>query len=108
MLTDGNDMAGALREVFAVDMTVARGACVGCGLVGPVAQALVYGRAPGYVARCPGCGGVLLRLVRGPAGAWLDLRGVVCLQIPLPAGEGPPLLDPVPSNGPGSDRPTAP
>jgi Family of unknown function (DUF6510) len=39
---------------------------------------------PGVVARCPGCGQVLLR-VRGPGRAWLDLRGPAYLQVPVPA-----------------------
>ena len=81
---DGNVLAGPLGEVFAVDLTAAIGRCAGCGLVGPVASLRVYAQAPGLVARCPGCDGVVLRLVRGPRGAWLDLRGAVCLEIPLP------------------------
>jgi len=83
---DGNALAGPLREIFAVDITVATVRCASCGLTGPVATLKVYGqagRAPGSVARCPGCEAVLLRLVRGPNTAWLDLRGTVSLQIPL-------------------------
>lgn len=80
---DGNALAGPLREVFAVDMTAAQGRCEGCGRVGPVATLVLYRQAPGLVARCPGCGAVALRLVRGPDRAWLDLRGVTCLEIPL-------------------------
>jgi Family of unknown function (DUF6510) len=82
---DGNALAGSLGEVFAVDVTAAIGRCVGCGLAGPVAGLRVYSRAPGLVGRCPGCGEVVLRFVRGPDAAWLDLRGTVCLRIPLPA-----------------------
>ncbi|MDP9219743.1 MAG: DUF6510 family protein [Actinomycetota bacterium] len=81
---DGNVLAGALREVFAVDVTTARAECVGCGQVNVVGQATVYADGPGAVARCPGCQSVVLRLVRGPTRAWLDLRGVVCLQLELP------------------------
>jgi hypothetical protein len=80
---DGNAMAGPLREVFAVDVTAAQGRCVGCGRLGPVASLVLYTHAPGMVARCPGCDAVVLRLVRGPDRAWLDLRGVTCLEIPL-------------------------
>ncbi len=80
---DGNALAGPLREIFAVDMTAASGQCVACGQTGPVAALRVYTSAPGLVARCPGCDEVVLRLVRGPSGAWLDLRGCVSLQIPL-------------------------
>lgn len=83
--TDGNALAGPLAEIFAVDVTAAVGRCVGCGLAGPVAALRVYERAPGLVARCPGCDEVVLRLVRGPDRAWLDLRGAMSLQIPLPA-----------------------
>ncbi|GII29290.1 DUF6510 family protein [Planotetraspora mira] len=93
---DGNALAGPLREIFAVDVTAAAGQCVHCGLAGPVASLRVYGPAPGMVARCPGCDEVVLRLVRGPDSAWLDLRGTVSLRIPLPGpgvpdgtGEGP-------------------
>ena len=84
---DGNALAGPLREIFAVDVTAAVGQCVSCGLIGPVAAMRVYQRAPGAVARCPGCEEVILRLVRGPRAAWLDLRGTVSLQIPLPVAE---------------------
>lgn len=80
---DGNALAGPLREIFAVDLTVASGRCAGCGRVDTVAGWHVYREAPGAVARCAGCDMVLLRLVRGPDRAWLDLRGLVCLQIAL-------------------------
>ena len=80
---DGNALAGPLREIFAIDLTAARGQCVNCGLANAVAALHVYTRAPGLVARCPACGAVVLRLVRGPDAAWLDLRGSVSLRIPL-------------------------
>ena len=81
---DGNEMAGPLRELFAVDVTMARGRCVGCGLMSEVAVTRVYDRAPGLVARCPGCEAVLMRVVRGPDRAWLDLRGLSVLEFSLP------------------------
>ena len=81
---DGNVLAGALREVFAVDLTTARGRCAGCGQDNVLAEVVVYADGPGTVARCPGCGSVVLRLVRGPGHVWLDLRGVVSLQVELP------------------------
>ncbi len=81
---DGNDLAGAIRELFAADVTVARGRCVACGQEGMVAEAHVYYRAPGLVARCPSCEAVLLRVVRGPGRAWLDMRGVSYLEFALP------------------------
>ena len=48
-----------------------------------MAEARVFDHAPGLVARCPACDQVLLRLVRGPDRAWLDLRGLTYLQVPL-------------------------
>jgi predicted RNA-binding Zn ribbon-like protein len=81
---DGNALAGPLRELFAVDLTVARGRCAGCGRVDVVAELRVYADAPGLVARCPSCDAVMLRLVRAPDRAWLDLRGVVALEVPMP------------------------
>jgi Family of unknown function (DUF6510) len=80
---DGNVMAGALREVFAVDVTTARAECVGCGQVNVVGAVEVYTSGPGLVARCPGCAAVVLRLVSGPDRRWLDLRGVVCLELEM-------------------------
>ena len=79
---DGNALAGPLREVFAVELTAARGTCAGCGRSGPLAEARVYARAPGLVARCPGCAAVLLRLVAGPDRTWLDLRGLAVIEVP--------------------------
>lgn len=81
---DGNMLAGALGELFAVDVTSAVGTCVSCGTSGAIAQTRVYTDAPGLVARCPACGEVVLRLARGPGRAWLDLRGLTCLQLTVP------------------------
>lgn len=81
---DGNMLAGPLREVFAVDLTAATLRCGTCGLTGPVARMRVYPHAPGLVARCPACLVVLLRLVRTPGDAWLDLRGATFVRIPMP------------------------
>jgi hypothetical protein len=81
---DGNRMAGGLADLFAVDLTVARGRCSGCGRVEALAQARVFDDAgPGMVARCSGCESVLMRVVRAPDRAWLDLRGLSYLELPL-------------------------
>jgi Family of unknown function (DUF6510) len=81
---DGNALAGPFREIFTVDTTSAACRCVNCGRTGPVASLRVYTHAPGLVGRCPACEQVVLRFVRGPAAAWLDLRGTVSLRIDLP------------------------
>jgi hypothetical protein len=81
---DGNVLAGPLGEVFAVDLTSAVGQCATCGARAAMAQAHVYLDSPGAVARCQTCGQVLLRLVRADDRAWLDLRGISCLELSLP------------------------
>jgi len=78
---DGNVLGGELGELFTVDITTATGQCASCGATGTIAQTMVYTDAPGLIARCPSCGEVMLRLVRGPGRAWLDLRGIACLQL---------------------------
>ena len=83
---DGNLMAGPLSEVFALDLTTARGRCRGCGNTVAVATLRVYGPEPGLVGRCPGCDLVLLRVVRTPDAVWLDLGGLTSLRIPAPSG----------------------
>ncbi|MFI7024539.1 DUF6510 family protein [Micromonospora sp. NPDC049900] len=82
---DGNMLDGPLGEVFAVDLSTATGRCAHCGTAGPMAGLRVYSHAPGLVARCPACADVMLRLVRAPDRAWLDLRGATFLQFPMPS-----------------------
>ena len=77
---DGNAAAGALSEVFAVDVTAAIGQCAGCGSRGPLGGAASYLDAPGTVLRCQSCDHVLVRVVTSPDRYWLDLRGLVVLQ----------------------------
>ena len=82
--SDGNALAGPLQDIFRVDVTAAVGGCGNCGRTGPMAEVRVFDHAPGVVARCSVCDQVLLRLVRGPGRAWLDLRGLTYLQFPAP------------------------
>jgi hypothetical protein len=78
---DGNAAGGMLGEIFPFDMTLVRGLCAHCGAFGEMAEQVLYVDAPGLVLRCNQCSGVLVRVVRGGGRMWLDLRGVVCLQI---------------------------
>jgi hypothetical protein len=80
---DGNALAGTLAEFFTVEITAAVARCAHCLRTGPLAEAVVYVGAPGTVARCPGCGWALLRVVRGPDRCWLNMTGVQCLQVPV-------------------------
>ena len=83
---DGNATAGDLAGVFAFDVTTAVTTCAACRQVHTVATLRAYVQAPGLVLRCSSCGAVQVRLVRGADRAWLDLRGVQVLEIPLPDG----------------------
>jgi uncharacterized protein DUF6510 len=78
---DGNALGGTLLELFGTEMTIATGVCGSCGLAGEVATLRVYLRAPGAVARCPGCDSVLMKIVRSPDHTWLDLSGLRTLEI---------------------------
>jgi Family of unknown function (DUF6510) len=78
---DGNALAGDLFEVFGVDMTAARCTCATCGASGFVAEAAVYMRGPGRVARCRDCGQLLIVLVTIRGITCVDLRGVADLQM---------------------------
>jgi uncharacterized protein DUF6510 len=73
---DGNAAAGILSEVFAAEMTVARGTCAGCGATNALGSALLYAHAPGTVLRCPSCTAILMCIVRMPDGFVVDLSGV--------------------------------
>ena len=83
---DGNVAAGDLADVFAFDVTVAVTTCATCHHAHPVAALRAYVKAPGLVLRCFSCDAVQARLVRSPERAWLDMRGVELLEIPVPAG----------------------
>jgi hypothetical protein len=82
---DGNAIGGLLLQVFGVEMTAARGVCGHCGAAGPVAEMVVYVRAPGTVVRCRSCGSVLMVLVEVRGIACVDLGGLADLAV----GPGP-------------------
>ncbi len=70
---DGNAIGGALQTAFGDDMTAKDGTCASCGATYPLAEARVYLRAPGAVARCRACESVLVVLV--------EARGLVCVDL---------------------------
>jgi hypothetical protein len=86
---DGNALAGPLRELFTGDVTVASWQCADCGTHGVIAELRVYDHAPGLVGRCYGCETVVLRLVRAPDRAWLEINGTVRMQMPVDAEPAP-------------------
>jgi hypothetical protein len=77
---DGNAIGGDLLELFGVDLTAATCTCASCGTSGYVAEAVVYLRGPGRVARCRACGELLFVLVTIRDITCVDLRGVVGLR----------------------------
>ena len=80
---DGNATAGDLTDVFTFDVTTAVTTCANCRHTHPMATLGAYLQAPGIVLRCTSCDAVQVRFVRSPERAWLDLRGVEVLQIPV-------------------------
>jgi hypothetical protein len=88
---DGNAAAGELSKIFTMDVTAAEGQCAHCGTRKRFAEARLYMQAPGVVARCAVCGGVLLRLVNTGQRVFLDLRGMTYLALDssqFPASSG--------------------
>jgi hypothetical protein len=80
---DGNVAGGELSDIFVGDVTGAIGQCGGCGESAALAQMHAYVSAPGLVLRCACCQSVLMRVVRGPTCAWLDVRGLTHLRLSL-------------------------
>jgi hypothetical protein len=60
---DGNAIAGALLEHFGHEMTMAEVRCSHCQSTSLMAELRVYMKAPGAVARCPGCDDVVMVIV---------------------------------------------
>lgn len=82
MRLDGNAAAGALREIFSREVTVAAATCAGCKMEHEVGTLLEYGHAMGIVLRCPGCNTAMLRLARTPGWLRLDATGISYLRVP--------------------------
>jgi hypothetical protein len=87
---DGNAIGGLLIDVFGTEMTAASSTCATCGATRPVAELVVYRRAPGTVVRCRTCGSVLMVFVKAHGVTGVDLSGLASLNPPgpvfIPAG----------------------
>ena len=79
---DGNLLAGPLSSMFSSDLTVAVASCAHCGRSDQLASAAVYGAPMGLIARCPGCGEVLMRYAVTSHARTLDMRGIAALHLP--------------------------
>ena len=78
---DGNSVAGEMTEIFAMDVTAAEGQCSHCGTIKHLAEAHVYVKCPGVVARCAVCQQVLLRFVSVRQQVFIDVRGLTDLSL---------------------------
>ena len=85
---DGNAAAGALREVFALDLVAASCTCASCGGTTALAEHLLYADAPGLVLRWPGCSGAVLRCTSDGGCVRLDLSASRLLVLDLPDRDG--------------------
>ena len=81
---DGNAAAGALGQIFAVEVTTAILTCDACGHEGPIGGLRLYGNGPGQVLRCTSCGAVNLRFVEVRDQLILDLKGATKMVFTLP------------------------
>lgn len=78
---DGNAIGGDLFQAFGADLTGARCVCAACFAAAFVAEAVVYMRGPGRVARCRACGEPLIVLVTVSDITCVDISGIAELQI---------------------------
>ncbi len=76
---DGNAIGGLLHDVFGAEMTTAMGTCGTCGATAPIAEAVVYLRAPGTVVRCRTCTAVLMVVVQRGEQNCVSLAGLASL-----------------------------
>ncbi len=80
---DGNASAGLLAEIFAHDLTAARGRCAGCGTVAQIGSQHLYGLSagPGAVLRCSTCESVLMVIVDAGTRYRLGVQGLTWLEV---------------------------
>ena len=85
---DGNAAAGKLREVFAYDLTAARGECAACGAIGEIGSQhlYMYPLSPGAVLRCQFCQGILMVFVNAGGRYRIGMQGLKWLEIHAAAG----------------------
>jgi hypothetical protein len=97
---DGNAIGGLLIDVFGADMTAAESVCGNCGASRPVAELVVYRRAPGTVVRCRTCDSILMVFVTNHSMTGVDLSGLASLSEPGSALSGRPDSGALPKRAP--------
>ena len=80
---DGNAAAGMLREIFAYDLSAARGACASCGAIGQIGSQhlYMYPLSPGATLRCQFCQSILMVFVSAGGRYRLGMQGLKWLEI---------------------------
>lgn len=81
---DGNAIAGLLYEAFGEEMTGVMATCATCGAIAAIAETVVYPRLPGAIARCRGCGALLIAITHIRGVDCVDLPGIAALNAPGP------------------------
>ena len=81
---DGNAAAGILQQIFPFEMTLARTTCAGCGRLDAIGALPAYVHGMGTILRCPSCDRALIRVTHIKERYWIDMRGVIVLQIDAP------------------------
>jgi hypothetical protein len=80
LVLDANAVAGELQEMMGTDVTTFLARCAHCGNRDELGSLRAWIHGPGVVLRCIVCSEVVIRWVRRPDGARLDLRGAAFLQ----------------------------
>ena len=81
LVLDANAVAGELREMMGgVEVTTFLARCAHCGNRDRLGSLRAWTHGPGVVLRCIVCSEIVIRWVRRPDGARLDLRGAAFLQ----------------------------
>jgi len=78
---DGNAAAGMLQAIFPFEMTLVQVTCTGCGATIAIGATAAYMHGMGTIVRCPFCDTALIRVTQIKGRYFLDMRGVLVLQI---------------------------
>jgi Zn finger protein HypA/HybF involved in hydrogenase expression len=81
MHTDGNAIAGVLREIFGVEVTAESRTCQSCTQTWAIGAHRLYTGA-GYVLRCPNCGDMAATIVDQGGEYRVALMGAWSVQQP--------------------------
>lgn len=81
---DAGAAAGALADLFAVDLSDAVLVCLHCNGTAALGAHTLYADAPALVVRCPGCTAVVMRFANLDGRVRLDLTGTRLLTVTMP------------------------